>query len=130
MREPALRPCRLLTALKRTGNDGWIDTQYDAAIYIANWPAKRAHHWKPLLPARTVENQCYVIGVNRTEQDGNGLAYSGDWSIIDPVGNILFQQTDIPYIHTGKLNYDRIREYRETFATWQNAGGYAVLRPR
>jgi len=107
-----------------------IANQYDAAIYIANWPSKRAPHWKLLMPARAVENQCYVIGVNRVGEDGNGLAYSGDSSIIDPMGNILFQQADIPCIHTAKLNYDRIREYRETFAAWQDADGDAVFFPR
>lgn len=107
-----------------------IENQYDAAIYMANWPARRAPHWKLLLPARAVENQCYVIGVNRVGQDGNGLAYSGDSSIIDPVGNILFEQADVPCVHTSTLSYDRIREYRETFAAWQDADGDAVLLPR
>lgn len=107
-----------------------IANQYDAAIYVANWPGRRAPHWRLLLPARAVENQCYVIGVNRVGIDGNGFAYSGDSSIIDPMGNILFQQADTPFIHTAKLNYDRVREYRETFAAWQDADGDAVFFPR
>jgi omega-amidase len=107
-----------------------IENSYDAAIFIANWPAKRAPHWKLLLPARAVENQCYVIGVNRVGSDGNGIAYSGDSSIIDPLGNLLFTQADVPCLHTATLNYDRIREYRETFAVWQDADSDAVLLPR
>lgn len=107
-----------------------IANQYDAAIFVANWPARRTHHWKLLMQARAVENQCYVIGVNRVGKDGNGHAYSGDSSIIDPLGNILFQQADIPCIHTAKLSYDRIREYRETLAAWQDADGDAVCFPR
>jgi predicted amidohydrolase len=103
-----------------------IANSYDAAIYVANWPGKRAPHWKLLLPARAVENQCYVIGVNRVGEDGNGLLYSGGSSIIDPLGNILFQHADIPSIFTTTLNYERIREYRETFAAWQDADGDAV----
>jgi omega-amidase len=106
-----------------------IDNQYDAAIFIANWPARRALHWELLLPARAVENQCYVIGVNRVGQDGKGLAYSGDSSIIDPMGNILFTQAATPCIHTAILNYDKISEYRETFAAWQDADGDSVLPP-
>ncbi len=106
-----------------------INNQYDVAIYIANWPGRRASHWKLLLPARAVENQSYVIGVNRVGRDGKGFAYSGDSSIIDPLGNILFQKADLPCVHTATLNYETVREYRETFAAWQDADGDAVLLP-
>jgi omega-amidase len=106
-----------------------IENQYDAAIYIANWPAKRAPHWKILLPARAVEIQCYVIGVNRVGEDGKGFAYNGDSSVIDPLGNILFQKANVPCIRTAKLNYDTLKEYRKTFAAWQDADGDAVTFP-
>ena len=45
--------------------------EYDVLVYVANWPQKRSHAWKTLLCARAIENQCYVIGVNRTGNDGN-----------------------------------------------------------
>lgn len=63
------------------------DPVYDAILYVANWPEKRSLHWKTLLRARAIENQCYVVGVNRVGEDGNGLIYSGDSSITDPLGN-------------------------------------------
>jgi predicted amidohydrolase len=107
-----------------------IANQYDAAIYIANWPARRAHHWKLLLPARAVENQSYVIGVNRVGKDGNGIAHSGDSSIIAPTGEILFQKADAPCIHTAVLSYEKVKEFRETFAAWQDVDGDAVSFPR
>ncbi len=107
-----------------------VANRYDAAIYIANWPAMRAHHWKLLLAARAVENQCYVIGVNRVGEDGQGNAHSGDSSIIDPAGNLLFTQADVPCIHTETLNYDKIKIFRETFAAWQDADGDAVYFER
>ena len=107
-----------------------IAKEYDVAVFIANWPARRAPHWKLLMPARAVENQSYVIGVNRVGEDGNGIAYSGDSAVIDPLGNILFQQEDVPCTHTAKLSYDRIKEYRETFAVWLDADGDAVSFPR
>ncbi|MGV8057207.1 MAG: amidohydrolase [Smithellaceae bacterium] len=106
-----------------------IGNRYDAAVYIANWPGRRAPHWKLLLPARAVENQCYVIAVNRVGKDGNGFAHSGDSSVIDPLGKILFQQADVPCIHTATLNYNLLKEYRETFAAWQDADGDAVSFP-
>jgi predicted amidohydrolase len=103
-----------------------IGNAYDAAIFIADWPAKRSHHWKILLPARAVENQSYVIGVNCVGKDGKGLVYSGDSCIIEPTGNILFTQADTPCIHTATLSYEKIREFRETFAAWQDADSDAV----
>ena len=62
---------------------------YDLLLYTANWPAKRSHHWKSLLTARAIENQCYVAAVNRIGIDGKGLVYSGDSTVIDPLGNNL-----------------------------------------
>lgn len=103
-----------------------IGNVYDVAIYTANWPARRAHHWKLLLPARAVENQCYVIGVNRMGKDGNNCTYSGDSSIVDPVGNIIHQQADVSCIYTTKLEYEKIKEFRETFAAWRDADSDAV----
>jgi predicted amidohydrolase len=76
-----------------------------------------------------VENQCYVIGVNRVGQDGKGNAHSGDSSIIDPVGNIVFQKADVPCIHTVTLSYEKVKEFRETLAAWQDADGDAVCFP-
>ncbi len=59
----------------------------DVAFVIASWPAKRARHWETLLPARAVENQFYVVGVNRTGA-GDGLLFSGGSMMIDPLGMI------------------------------------------
>lgn len=98
-----------------------IDNAYDAAIFIANWPARRAHHWNILLPARAVENQSYVIGVNRLGEDGNGVAHSGDSCVIAPTGEVLFRQTETSCVHTARLHHERVKEFRETFSAWQDA---------
>jgi predicted amidohydrolase len=98
-----------------------LDNAYDVAIFIANWPKKRAHHWKTLLMARAIENQSWVIGVNRVGMDGNGLEFSGDSSVIDPTGNCLFQQADVPCIHTFSLNYEILQAYRQDFPAWKDA---------
>ena len=63
---------------------------YDVILYIANWPARRNEHWKALLKARAIENQSYVVGVNRVGEDANGLSYSGDSVVVDTLGAVNF----------------------------------------
>lgn len=99
-----------------------IANHYDMAIFVANWPKNRSSHWKILLQARAIENQCYVMGVNRVGKDGNGLSFSGDSSIIDPFGKILFRRSYNPCIHTATLSYSDLLEYRESFPVWMDAG--------
>ena len=65
--------------------------KYDLLLYVANWPAKRSEHWKTLLKARAIENQSYVIGVNRVGVDKNELIYSGDSTCVDSLGEIMVQ---------------------------------------
>lgn len=67
---------------------------YDLLIYTANWPQKRIHHWESLLPARAVENQCYVIGLNRWGYDGNEIYHDGRSMVIDPDAKILWKGQD------------------------------------
>ena len=98
-----------------------INNQYDIAIFIANWPEKRSMHWKSLLQARAIENQCYVIGVNRVGLDGNGLFYSGDSSIIDPLGKIIFHRNDEECTFTTALSFNILEEYRKTFPAWMDS---------
>ena len=62
---------------------------YDAVLYIANWPEARSYPWNQLLIARAIENQCYVVGVNRVGMDGKGIHYSGDSVSIEPKGQVL-----------------------------------------
>jgi predicted amidohydrolase len=64
---------------------GSVAPDVDAMIVIANWPKSRQQHWDVLLRARAIENQCYVVGVNRTGV-ANGLAYGGGSSAFDPWG--------------------------------------------
>lgn len=61
---------------------------FDVSIYVANWPAKRSAHWKALLPARSIENQCYTIGVNRIGKDGNAFEYAGDSGVWNALGEL------------------------------------------
>ncbi len=63
--------------------------EYDLAIYVANWPAVRAYPWNMLLIARAIENQAFVLGVNRVGTDGLGNTYSGHSGLIDAKGRVL-----------------------------------------
>ena len=98
-----------------------IKNQYDIAVFVANWPEKRSMHWKSLLQARAIENQCYVIGVNRVGMDGNGLFYSGDSSVIDPFGKIIFQKHDEECTYTTVLSFNALEDYRKTFPAWMDS---------
>jgi predicted amidohydrolase len=106
-----------------------IANRYDIAIFVANWPEKRSLHWNTLLVARAIENQCYVIGVNRVGTDGNGLSYSGYSSVIDPSGKILFQKSYEECVYTANLPYFPVQEYREEFPAWKDADNEMIKIP-
>jgi omega-amidase len=86
---------------------------YDLALYVANWPAKRSYHWRSLLLARAIENQAYIAAVNRVGEDGKGFYYSGDSALIDPAGEILYQKADEEDIFQATISLDHIKEVRE-----------------
>jgi predicted amidohydrolase len=65
------------------------ERRYDALIYVANWPEGRIRHWDALLRARAIENQAYVVGVNRVGTDANHLVYPGHSACLDPMGDLL-----------------------------------------
>lgn len=90
-----------------------VQGQYDLAIYVANWPQKRAHHWRSLLLARAIENQAYVAAVNVVGVDGKGFEYSGDSSIIDPAGNLLAYQAHQPAVLTSILSKELLYTTRQ-----------------
>lgn len=73
----------------RFADEFWA-TARDTDLFVipANWPERRRTHWRSLLHARAIENQAYVVGVNRVGE-GDGLAYVGDSMIIDPWGEVL-----------------------------------------
>ena len=84
-------------------------------IYSANWPATRITHWKLLLQARAIENQAYVIGVNRVGTDDNGYLYSGDSMIISFDGQILGHLGNKEETLTTSLNMNNLEQYRDKY---------------
>lgn len=98
-----------------------IDNAYDAVIFVANWPAARSAHWQKLLTARAIENQAYVIGVNRVGTDGDGRTFSGDSAVIDPKGEVLVQMHHAPGTYTVRLSAGALTTCRESFPAWMDA---------
>ncbi len=85
---------------------------YDLLIYIANWPSTRRQAWKCLLEARAVENQSYTVGVNRVGSDGTGLSYSGDTSVVDYAGNVLYRVAESAGVFTLELSHKAQVDFR------------------
>jgi omega-amidase len=85
---------------------------YDVLLYVANWPSKRAFHWKTLLQARAIENQCYTVGVNRIGIDGNNLLYSGSSAIYNGLGETLVELNDQETVQTVTLSKAEIQNLR------------------
>ncbi|MEO8109992.1 MAG: amidohydrolase [Ginsengibacter sp.] len=102
------------------------EKEYDVLIYVANWPQKRSVAWKTLLQARAIENQCYVIGVNRVGEDGNGINYSGDSMIVDSLGEILYQKNNEEDIFTYTLKKEKIDDVRDKFPFWKDADSFII----
>ncbi|TAF54230.1 MAG: amidohydrolase [Sphingobacteriia bacterium] len=100
--------------------------EYDVLLYVANWPERRSHAWKTLLAARAIENQAYVIGVNRTGEDGNGIAHSGDSRVLDPLGNLLWTAESENGIHTETLTKTHLQRVREQFPFWKDGDSFTL----
>jgi len=105
---------------------GKSETQYDLLINVANWPEKRSTAWKVLLQARAIENQCYVVGVNRVGEDGHKIYYRGDSSIIDPLGEIIYQKNKEEDIFTYTLQKEKVEEVRKHFPFWKDADLFII----
>ncbi len=97
--------------------NGWgaaTGADYDILLYVANWPERRSKAWRKLLVARAIENQCYVVGVNRVGSDGNEIPYLGDSALIDPMGEplVTFEpREESEKTHTlSKRDLARVRE--------------------
>ena len=107
----------------------WIrnkSLEYDLAIFVFNWPTSRDVHGDILLRARAIENQCYVVGVNRTGLDGNGLEYSGRSTVIDYYGDIIHRADRNESIFTVELFYDEMESYRESFPAWMDGDQFEL----
>lgn len=101
--------------------------EYDALIVVANWPDRRSHAWRTLLQARAIENQCYVVGVNRTGNDGNNIYHSGHSMIIDPLGEPLYEKANEEDIFTITLSKEKLEDVRTKLPFWKDADHFQIL---
>lgn len=100
---------------------------YDLLLYVANWPAVRRDVWISLLKARAIENQSYVIGVNRVGRDGMEIEYAGDSLAYNAKGQII---TSLPVREEGiqivHLSLQNLRDFRQKFPVWKDADEFKI----
>ncbi|QOC21637.1 amidohydrolase [Wenzhouxiangella sp. AB-CW3] len=102
------------------------DRDFDLQLYVANWPAPRADHWRSLLKARAIENQAYVVGVNRSGVDGNDIPYPGcsvAWSM---EGQLLLELGAPENVARVRLQRSPLRDYRRQFAFLGDADRFSL----
>lgn len=97
-------------------------------IYSANWPSVRSNVWKALLVARAIENQCYVIGVNRVGGSPDGTGYTGDSAIIGPRGEMLASLAQgAEGTASAVLSAETLEKYRSDMPIWRDADPFELL---
>jgi len=103
------------------------EAEYDVLLYVANWPEKRIYAWRSLLVARAIENQSYVVAVNRTGTDGNGLMYNGQSLIIDPLGEVILYMHDTESIANITITKSDLMSARNSFPFLPDADDFLLM---
>jgi len=98
-----------------------LSPAYDVILYVANWPEKRSSHWNALLKARSIENQCFVVGVNRVGKDEKGLYYCGDSKLIDALGEDGKLDPNVECVKTFVLRSDALTSVRSSLPFLKDA---------
>lgn len=101
--------------------------EYDVLLYVANWPEPRSLAWRTLLQARAIENQSYVVGVNRVGKDGKDFNYIGESSVFGPLGEQLWQKANEPACHTVTLEKDVLQKVRTKLPFLNDADKFLLL---
>jgi predicted amidohydrolase len=99
---------------------------YDLLLYVANWPAARIHAWDALLPARAIENSCYVAGVNRCGQDGAGTMHSGHSQVVDYKGTVIAAARQSENTLIAALSLEELNSFRVKFPVGKDADAFVL----
>ena len=99
---------------------------YDAIIYSALWPKPRREVWRTLLRARAMENQAWVVGVNRIGAEP-GLEYAGDSAIIDHLGRTIVDATNRECVEVVEMDVEDVARFRERFNVSRDADNFEIL---
>jgi len=100
----------------------------DVIVYVANWPLVLSYAWKSLLVARAIENQCYVVGVNRVGANPDGTSYTGDSAIIGPKGELLASlEPGTEGVVSAILSRESLDKYREDMPIWRDADSFETV---
>lgn len=102
------------------------EPEYDLMINVANWPEKRHSTWQTLLKARAIENMCYVAAVNRIGIDGNNIVYSGGSTVLDPLGNTLYDAQANDEIKTITLKKENLQQIRDQYPFLGDADHFII----
>lgn len=100
---------------------------YDLLVYAASWPDKRSAHWRSLIPARAIENQAFVIGVNRVGYDGNEVYYSGGSMCISPMGDVVYYKPEDEDLYTFTLNPKDLQTARGTLPFLKDSDSFTLI---
>jgi predicted amidohydrolase len=100
--------------------------EYDLLLIVANWPERRSLHWRSLIPARAIENQAFVVAVNRVGHDGNEVFHSGDSMCIDPNGKVIYYKPNDEDLYTFTINKDDLTEARKNFPFLKDADSFKL----
>ena len=104
-----------------------VHNEYDLLIITANWPERRIAHWRALINARAIENQAYVIGVNRVGHDGNEVYHSGDSTCVDPNGNVIYNKRDEEDLYTFTIIADEVIKTRRALPFLKDADEFKIV---
>ncbi len=102
------------------------DEEYDMLLIVANWPERRSLHWRTLIPARAIENQSFVVAVNRVGNDGNEIYHSGDSMCIDPNGNVIYYKPNDEDLYTFSINKEDLITARQSFPFLKDADKFEL----
>jgi predicted amidohydrolase len=107
----------------------WLRNQepeYDILLIVANWPERRSLHWRTLIPARAIENQSFVIAVNRVGHDGNEVYHSGDSMCINPAGKVIYYKPNDEDLYTFSISKEDVEKGRKEFPFLNDADDFKL----